>query len=512
MSTDGTSVAAITTGSAESLLSKTGFSALAGLMAVVGRMVASIAAARMLGPEGAGELAYLLWVAEALAIVSGLGLPAAATRFVAHLRAQKKGQETSVVRWSYVLYVTLTLAGSAVGVMIATHTSAGRQSTVIGWCFGAYFLLFAVGTFHLAYLAGLQDFRRIARINAASTLLLVITVLVLTPLWGLPGALLGYLAGTVPSAAVRIRVLREEPSVLPPACELDWRVFRYALYAWYGAIMAAFTWSRAELFFVERYWGADEVAMFTVGISLSSLATQGPTLLVGALLAHFAQLRGADDVAEIKRLFVSGTRLMALLLFPLCFGLASITPVLLPLVYGEAFARAVPNAVILIASSVVVISTVSTSLLYAMEKANVIAMMSTAGAGATILGGLIVVSRYGAWGAAWSRFAVQTTMVAVTLVYIAWRLRIPAPLADLLKTLFAAAISAASSAFLVWRIGTMAAVVCGVPLAAFVYLLLVRFLRVLQPDDLGALGKILTRIPRRLRPHADTMLQWLTPS
>jgi O-antigen/teichoic acid export membrane protein len=494
----------------ESLLSKTGFSAVAGLIAVLGRMVAGIAAMRMLGRDVAGQLAYLLWVGETLAIINGLGLPAAATRFIADLKGQGMSAETAIVRWTYPRFVVLAIVGTVIAIFVGRSTTLTSQSPMLGWSFGVYFLAVAMGTFHMACLAGHQNFQKIARLNTYSSILLVSAVLVLTPIWGLQGALLAYLAGALPLAFARIRVggkLMQSPEMFP---QLRSRVLWYALYTWYGAVMAALTWSRAEIFFLKTYWGDAEVSMFTVGVSLSLLATQGPTLLAGALLAHFAQLRGAGETEQIKALFISGTRLMALLLFPLCFGLASITSVLLPLVYGDEFVAAVPNAVVLIASSIVVISTVSTSLLYAMEKAKVIAIMSTVGAIATIAGGTIIVAKYGAWGAAWSRLTVQIGMVLLTMVYLTRVLQVCVPYADLIKTLLAAALAAGSCAVAVWRFGPIVGVVCGIPLAVCVYFVLVRYAHLLHSDDLDPVRRLVARLPASAHAYTHSVLAWLS--
>ena len=79
--------------------------------------------------------------------------------------------------------------------------------------------------------------------------------------------------------------------------------------------------------------------MFSIGLTLSALATQVPMLMSTALMPHFAESAGRSGTDG--KTYASAIRLLAALLFPLCFGTASLVPTLLPGVYGPAFRAAV---------------------------------------------------------------------------------------------------------------------------------------------------------------------------
>jgi O-antigen/teichoic acid export membrane protein len=488
-------------------------SALAGLITVSGRFVVGVYTARVLGPEQVGRLAYLLWISEFLATVSGLGLPAATTYFVADLRGQKRLAEGLLVRrWTYLPYLALALLGTVAAAVIASGTgSGGRQTTAISACFALYFLLQVQGIFHLAYMAGHQDFGGIARINLVASVMLVLGVLVLTPIWGLLGTLAGFLIGALPAAIPGLAHLRAERAPGAIDFSLRSRLYRYAVYTWFATVVSTFSWSRSEIFFIERYWGSASVAMFTAGLTLSGLATQAPILLSGALLAHFAELRGTNDFDAIRKLYAVGIRLLALLTLPLCFGLASITPALLPLLYGKAFESAVPNAVVLIAFSAVfyTLAILSAALLSGLGRPGVRAAFETVGAIASIGAGILIVPHWGAWGAAWSRSVIQGSMVALSMVYISHSLNCKIPLKDLNKTLLAASLSGGCSAWITWSLPNWGGVLTAIPVAGIVYVLLVGLFRILHFDDLPPLSRAVAKLPGPLSFHGNRVLSWL---
>jgi O-antigen/teichoic acid export membrane protein len=447
---------------------------------VAARFAVGIITARQLGLEGAGRLAYFLWMSETMATITGLGLQSTVTRFVADLHGQDRAASAArLARWLYGWCLALTVLG-ALGLGGAGLLSDNRAAWL---CVGFAFPLQGMGAFYLAYLAGQQRFDRIARLNLISGLSLVAGVVAGMRLFGVPGALAGYAAGSAAPAILSIGLLRRPSKLIEFDRELAGRCLRYTLFAWGAAIVSAIVWSRTEVFFLERFRGPGAIAMFTVGIALSTLATQGPMLLSGALMPHFAQVLGAGDAASGRWIYTQATRLMALLLFPLCLGTAAITPVLLPAIYGEAFRGAVPGAMVLTAFAALAFSNVGSALVYGSGKAWFVAASGAVGASLSVAACMVVIPRWGAWGACLSRSGVQTLMVALGAWYLARHHGCPLPLAALGKILFAAAASAVCAYLTISLVGTVTALGAAIPLAAAVYVVLIRATRVLEPED-----------------------------
>jgi len=405
-------------------------------------LVAAVIAARTLGPTIGGSLVYLTWISDTAATVAALGLPSTITRFTAALNGEEREDEAgALVRRLYAVQLSSAVCGALLLVIVA-RLSRSATSGAVWLSISLAFLLQTAGAFYTAYLAGVQRFKQTARLNAISGILLVTGVLCGACRFGLIGAVWGYAAGALPAALASVRLAIPARSDVRLRRDLRRRIFRYSLFAWASTLITAMIWSRMEIYFLKRYWTADAVAMFTVGITLSSLAAQGPLLLSGAMFSHFAGLAGTRDWAALHATYASATRRLALLLFPACLGLASITPTLLPMVYGEAYRPAVPTAMVLIAFAALSFATIGSSLIYGMEKAWFIAAGGLGGAALSLTASMIVIPHYGVWGAVWSRAAVQTAMVALGLWFISRKLLCAVPLWALTKTLLAASLAA----------------------------------------------------------------------
>ena len=63
----------------------------AGLLSLLAGLASSIVVARLLGVEGAGAVAYALWIMTAATLASDLGIPQALLRFAAQEEGERAG-------------------------------------------------------------------------------------------------------------------------------------------------------------------------------------------------------------------------------------------------------------------------------------------------------------------------------------------------------------------------------------------------------------------------------------
>jgi O-antigen/teichoic acid export membrane protein len=493
------------------LAQQTGWSALGSFAIIASRFIIGIVIARLLGPNGTGRLAYLLWLAETMNVVASFGLQTTAARFIADLRGQgSQNGVSALAHWLYVRYFALALIGST---LIAVCASLADFDEIRLWqILAAYFLMQSLGNFYTAYLSGNQRFDVIARLNLTSSLVLILTTTVGTVLFGLGGAVAGYLAGALPNAIPSFRLFWAHigyPGEVQKEVQksLRRRCLKYAVYTWAAALVSAMVWSRIEIFFLNQYCGAHMVAMFTVGMSLSSLATQGPLLLTGPLMPHFANLVGTGNQRALCSTYANSTRLLAAMLLPLCFGLVSITPALLPLLYGRSFAPAVPTAMVLIACSALSVATVGSSLIYGMERSSFIAAGGAVGAALSLLSCILVIPRWGTWGAAWCRCGVQTSMILLSFWYIQTRLSCPVPWRALARTFLAASVSAIPSYLIVRGCAGLGGITAAILLGACAYIAAARYFRVFGLEDMQLVEGFLTHIHPALRNGAIFVLR-----
>jgi O-antigen/teichoic acid export membrane protein len=495
------------------LVSNTAWGALATTTTVASRFAAGVLVARLLGADRAGEVLYLLWVADFLVVTVTFAFPWVATRFVAVLLGEdQRDQADAVSQWLYRRYLLMAAAGALLAVLGAAQAGASGRGQPVALVLGLYFFVLALSTYYSAHLAGRQEFQISARIAGASALALLAGVIVGAPLWGVGGVVVAYLAASLPGAALSLRCLRltQKPAVLKPG--LRPQLLRYALFAWVSAFLSAFVWSRNEVFFIERSLGHFWVAMFTVGISMASLATQGPMLLTSALMPHFAQLAGAGRVDALRARYATATRLLALMLFPLCFGLSSLMPVLLPFLYGPEYAAAVPSAMVLVAFAALSFGIAGSSGLQVLDRIWVSALTGAVGSIAAVLVGVFLIPRTGIMGAVWSRSLIQTIMTAASVVYLWRRHSWSFPLVPLAKISVAALACAVCSGATVMLFGHIAGVLIAVPTGALVYLGILPALRIIESRDALLLRELTGRLPTPFVPLALAVLRIVTTS
>jgi O-antigen/teichoic acid export membrane protein len=188
--------------------------------------------------------------------------------------------------------------------------------------------------------------------------------------------------------------------------------------------------------------------------------------------------------------------------------MAAIMPAALPLIYGSAFADAVPAAtILLIAAGIAAMSSVGASLIFAMERSDLIFASGLVAAALSVLAGLTVVQSFGLMGAVWARAGVQLVAVALGCWFVARWLRCPIPFGDLARIVTAAALSGvAARGALLLPLGA-ASLPMAITTGVVTYLVFSRLLRVLPPQDVERLHSLSRALPARLHGPADRLLR-----
>jgi O-antigen/teichoic acid export membrane protein len=448
----------------------------------------------------------LLWLAETAGTVFAIGLPNGLTRFLAGLQGGGGAAVAdALTRWVFLRFAGMSLAGAAFLAGFVWLSGSVSAPSVLVPLVCALYVVQAFGGIYLADLCGRQQFAVVARVNALSGLVLAAGVGIGSFAYGITGALAGYTAGSALPAWRSLAMAQSLGQAAPLSPDLRKRVREHSFFSWLASLITLVTFSRLEVFFLQRYWPADEVAMFAVALAWSALLSQGPLLLSGAFLPHFAHHAEMGNMAGVRRAYASGTRVIAFLLFPLCAWGAAAAPVLLPAMYGPAFRPAIVGAIVLTACSMLAVGQVGSALLYGMERSRCIALVGAVGSVAFLVSGVTVIRVGGAWGAVWARLVIQAGMVGVGLWYIARRLNCPVPLAGLARTLAAALASAVPLALSVVAGGELVAVLTGGCAALVFYAMLARRLVVLAAEDLDALR----RAARERAP--DWLAGWTEP-
>jgi O-antigen/teichoic acid export membrane protein len=496
-------------GAASQFAHNSGFGSIAGLCTALGSFLTTVIIAQLLGVESTGLIAYALWIVSVAATVADLGAQAALARFLPELGG--------VGRWhaadSVAVYLFRPLVAASAVALAGFILYAGWQWRVAGtgehqpslWLtMGCATALLTLTGFSYGRLRGMQRFDRLALLSIVSLTIQLAGVALGSLVAGPAGAMAGCCAGLLlPAVYGAFSLPRRRP--IPE--RLRRRVYLYALYAWGGGLVSVFVWSRIEILFLQHAKGSEEVGLFSVALTLSSLASQGPILLTAGLLPYFASTFGRGALDEMRAAYATAARVLAFLVCPACLGMAAITPAALPLIYGQAFAGAIPAAmVLLVAAGIAALSSVGSSLIFAMERSDFIFASGLAAALLSVVAGMTVIQTFGLMGAAWTRAGVQFVAVALGCWFVMRRLRCPIPFRDLAWIAIAATLCAiAARSVLLLPLGA-ASLPAAIAAGAAVYLVLCRCLRVLPPQDVHRLRLLSRALPVRLRGPIDRML------
>lgn len=484
-------------------------SAVTAVVSLAAGFLANIAAARLLGPAGSGSVAFAIWIATSATAVADLGL----AQIVLRGGSEQQGEAArGIVRATFRAFVrSVSLVGAALLVFAFWQ---GRDDGHAGWIWSmtaALFLAYAFSAFSTAVSRSRHRFGEVTSRAFVGGLLQVPGVALGAWLWGVPGALAGHVLRHLPQALARHHYFGGPRQPLTPEMR------RHGRGMWLSDVIEILVLSRIEFLFLAVLFSTTQIGHFAAGLSFAGLIEQvalqlSPALIVGFVHASAqGQQRGHGE--GVSRAYAQSLRMMALAVLPVSLGGAAIMPDLVPLVFGPAFAPAVPSAVILMATVwLAAFGVIPWGMISAIgESAKLLRIQVVSGA-LTLALLSIVVPWAGLEGAAWCRAAVSLVTL-VLLMGAVRRLIGPAlPLGTLLRTGAAAVACAAAAAVPVILLDGIAAVAIAVPAGALAYGLALRLLRVVDAGEAMALTeKLSARAPAASRPLLLRLAPLLAP-
>jgi O-antigen/teichoic acid export membrane protein len=249
--------------------------------------------ARLLGPDSLGVLAYVVFCVTIASMSASLGIGIVQQRFIPNLRAEDRHDEAdgligATTRWSSTAAIACAFLLFAYLYWPGRNAMAGlsetSQNVVIGVAL-AWFLCWRMAEVYQFYLRGEQRFGELARLSAYSAMIKLAVIALGAWLFGIPGALAGYLAGNLLPAARINRLLRVKSWVGP---ELRRDVTRFALTSWVTAVLGGLVFGRTGILFLEHFTGIGAVGFFVAAVTVTEMAVQLPPLLLSALLPRLS--------------------------------------------------------------------------------------------------------------------------------------------------------------------------------------------------------------------------------
>ncbi|ENN84080.1 Polysaccharide biosynthesis protein [Rhizobium freirei PRF 81] len=499
----------------KSIMANSVLNAVAGLSLLATGFACSIIAARLLGPEANGIIAFSLWLTTTGTLVAELGAGVTLLRLLPQLKGRGYSTEERLGFAAYLLRPTIL----ATLVLLAGYTAyywdterlhwAGDASSVVAIT-GIFFVLQSLGAYSKNYLIGEQQLGTFLRITLMSSGLQLVTVLIGAIFYGVSGALAGYAIGQLPMffATIRIAIARKNSCGVGLASLVS-----SSLILSIELINSSIFLNRIELLFLQHYWGIEAVGFYAVGLSLANLALQLPVQLSGSLLPYYSEqmhVRASEKLPV--HVFAGVARSIAYITLPMSFGLAAIAPELVVTIFGPPFAPSGGMVALLsLTAAPYVVMQICTQYLYSLDRVRERTVIGVIASVVMVVGCLIAVPFYGGEGAALVRFLAFTAMCLLMARRMEFEGSTRDMLVNLAKVTIAAILCAAAAYSFVQALPGIAGLVGAIIAGAFAYGVALRLLKAVPAEDIEVLQKVAARLPARAHPIAVQALALLAP-
>jgi O-antigen/teichoic acid export membrane protein len=374
---------------------------------------------RTLGPAGYGLFSvaatFITWVA----LTTTTLLARAAVKFVSEAD-DWRSVGTGVLRWRLVVggaAFLVVLAGAPVFARLLGAPELAPYLRV----FAVDLLLFNVARAYRDVLTGRGRFRSVAAVSAArwiARLALIVALVRIT------GSIMGAVLGSVGATAVELLVAQRLGSVpLRGRSTIAWsRMWQVAApLVVYGAAMQLF--SKIDLFILSAFRGASaDAGLYAAAQNLAVPPGLFALALAPLLLATLGRLRRAGAEADARRVARDALRVSTALV-PMAAVVAGTANELVRVVFGPSFVGSGVLLALLFAAGVaLVVTSVSVSVVTAMDTHGVVSVLGVGVLAGALVGHLVLIPRYGALGAAivTACASIAGGLASVMLVHRSW--------------------------------------------------------------------------------------------
>lgn len=297
--------------------------------------LASVVAARMLGVSGFGELGMIQTTVAAFAVFATFGLGQTATRFIAEYRWTDKiraGRIASLcVAFAFTAGLFVTLAMLCAAPALARGALNSPDLTEALRLASLMLITEAVAAAQLGIVAGLEGFRSLLLISAGRGIVTLTAVPLGAYLWGLPGVVLGLLAGVAVAVLIGHAVLKREMRCA--SVRFDWRgmgkeasiLLSFSLPAALGSLVVVPVVWIVRLLLVQSPHGYVELGLFTAALRVHDAIALLGAAFGTAMLPVLVSERTAGST-QLDRLNISFSWALGILFvlplaaFPECMG------------------------------------------------------------------------------------------------------------------------------------------------------------------------------------------------
>jgi O-antigen/teichoic acid export membrane protein len=374
-------------------------------------------AARLLGPAGRGEVAAIQNLFWLTAILAMLGLPEAATYFT----ARDPGKAGSVLATGIALPVLAMPVCFAVMYPLVPRILAAQPAEVQH---AARWVLLAV-PLYAAIVVGINTVRGANKLMYWNLLRILpgagwLVFLGGAWLWGMKDPVRiagGYIAVlaciVVPTLWIAARLV---PSSWSPSPKLAAPMLRYGL-PLAGAAIPQTLNLRLDQILIGAFLPPYQLGLYVAAVAWSTAVFLAPNAIGNVLFPRIAS--SANSPAQRAGLLAQGVRIGILTSAVVGVCLLALTRYAIPLLFGKAFAGAVPVAYVLIFAAVIcAVNIIFEESLRGLGNTRAVFWGETVGVGMTVLALALLLPRFGIIGAGLASILGYGTTFAILTVRI----------------------------------------------------------------------------------------------
>lgn len=301
-----------------------------------------------LSPEQYGVLFLTISILGSVLVVSRVGIPKAAARYVTDYRETDPGQIRNIVRTSFsTILVTVTVTGTTL-VLFRGHIAMLFDEPALG-------TLLLIGFFYIAFRTVngycytlFQGFNRVSRsalVSICSNASVLVGVVGLVAVgYGAVGALTGYVVGygigTVVGLILLYRTVQKY-DIEPIEAGLRRRILEYSvpLTATNGANVL---YKRVDTLLIGYFLTPVAVGYYTLAKQLSDFLVAPAGSLGFTISPSYAEHKANDDTQRAARIYETAVEHTVLFYVPAAAGLVLVARPMIQFVFGSAYLDAVP--------------------------------------------------------------------------------------------------------------------------------------------------------------------------
>lgn len=388
------------------------------------QIIAFAIIARLISQVDMGILATLTLMTGLFSTLVNLGLPSAATKFMAESVGKGDRLRASGVCYQ-ILRVTLILSivaaslcfifSDSISLVLLRATTYTRLFKLLS----VYIVVYGIFCGLRSSLIGLQKIREAAIFELFKLgIRQILIVWALLSGFGLFGVVVAWIiAGTI-NCLLYITVIFK--SLGPPTFSFSLRRLLKFSYPLYFSGIVAFMYGWFDRILLLAFCPLSELGVYDVVLRAFNVLSGVTVAISTALFPKYSEIKGRYGITSIEKAIPTASRYICYTTVPLAFGLSAIAKPAISLFAGEAYAiGSKPLMILSFFFAVTCIQTALSGILLTLEKTRIAAALTVTNVAVGIILGLVLLPLFGVVGASISR---GITMI-LGLVLNIWVLR-----------------------------------------------------------------------------------------